>query len=99
MMPATSIYSVWNLGKRLYDYYSVGAHLGTHITQPSSHSLVGSSLGLTPDEFAARVPSNAVKVGSGPVAQGQVASFGESGVARTWIIYGVLAYVAWRMFR
>ncbi len=92
-------FSVWNYGTRKYDYYAAGQYKGTHVTQPENHAMLGSRLGQTPDEFAASVPVGASKVGSGDVAKGQVASFGEKGSVRQWLLYGVFAYIAWRMFR
>lgn len=93
------LFSVWSYATRKYDYYQAGDHQGTHITQPTVHSFAGSQLGMTVDEFAAHVPQGATKVGSGDIAKGQVASFGEMGRIRTWLIYGALAFLAWRYFR
>jgi hypothetical protein len=92
-------FSVWNYGTRQYDYYQGGEHKGTHITQPNSHLLATSRIGLTPDEFAQRVPEHARKVGSGAEARGQVASFGERGRMGKLLLVGVLAFLAWRYLR
>ncbi len=92
-------FSVWNLGTRKYDYYVTGAYKGTHVTQPENHALLGSKLGLTPDEHAASLPARATTKGSGDVAIGQVASFGEKGGLRQLAIYAVFAYIAWRILQ
>jgi hypothetical protein len=91
-------FSVWNYGTRKYDYYQAGEHEGTHITKPTVHSFAGSKIGMTVDQFAARVPAGASRAGSGDVAKGQVASFGAAGIP-SWLLYGVALYLAWRYFR
>lgn len=92
-------YSRWNYGTRKYDYYKVGQYDGTHVTKPTIHALTGSQIGMTPDEFAARLPQGAVKVGMGDAAKGRIVSTGDFSGLGNWVIYGVVAYLAWRMFR
>lgn len=71
------IYSVYNYATRLYDYYQAGQPTGTHAPNPPT-SLVASPLGDTPDAAAWRLPPGAKKIGSGELARGRVASFGDS---------------------
>jgi len=90
-------FSVWNYGTRQYDYYRAGQYLGTHVTQPAVHSLTGSQIGMTVDEIACSLPQGAQKVGSGEVAKGRIASTG-AGLGNL-LVYGVIAYILWRLFR
>ncbi len=94
------LYSIWNFGTRKYDYYqSTGDFPGTHVTQATNHVLQGSQIGLTPEQFAARLPAGATRVGVGDVAKGQIASMGGNGYLPSWVLYGAIVYLAWRMFR
>lgn len=90
--------SIWNYGKRQFDYYQAGDFAGTHVTTAPTRLLGGSQIGMTPEEFAARLPPSATKVGSGPVVVGEVASTGSTGFP-TWLLYGAIALLAWRYFR
>lgn len=91
-------FSTWNYGTRSFDYYQSGAYPGTHVTTAPTRLLKGSQIGLTPEEFAARLPSDAKPIGSGPVAVGEVASTESMGVP-TWLLYGVVAFLVWRYIR
>lgn len=93
-------FSVWNFHTRQYDHYEAGQYQGTHVTTPTTGGLLGSELGMTPEQFAVALPVEARKVGSSMIAQGRIASTGLGlGSIPNWLLYGVLAYVAWRVFR
>lgn len=91
-------FSTWNYGTRQFDYYQAMGSNGTHVTESPTRLLKGSQIGLTPEQFAARLPSGATRIGSGPVAVGEVASTGSTGVP-SWLLYGAIALLAWRYFR
>lgn len=68
-------FSVYNYDTHLYDYYENRRGGGTHAGSPPK-SLVKSSLGATPEQAAWKLPVDAVKVGSGQMPIGRVASNG-----------------------
>lgn len=89
-------YSVYNLATKQYDYYQVDEQAATHVTQPPAALLGTSQLGCTPEQFAWKLPSGAVKVGAGEFAQGKVASTGDSSGIPRWMVYVAVGYLVWR---
>ena len=69
------LYSVYNYGSGLFDYYQDGKNLGVSDTPPKKRLAKG-GLGVSPEQAALSLPSNAKKMGSGDVAKGIVATSG-----------------------
>jgi len=93
-------YSVWNNGTRAYDYYETSEVANIHADAPPRVS--GSALGATPDQAAWPLPSGARRIGAGETPEGRIASIGEFGGVggiTDLIIYGAIAYGAWRLLR
>lgn len=98
-------YSVYNYGRRAYDYYEAPEASGTHVGSPPAPMGVG-DLGAPPGRASWRLPGGARKVGSGEFPQGKIASVGGLGDVddmlsspTTMIACAALAYLAWRLFR
>jgi len=95
------IYSVWNKDSNLYDYYEGQGALGSGVFAPSLPRRSGHKLGLTPEEAARKLPRAARKLGSGPVAQGLVASkealgfFGDTDTLIRLAVFGLVGYLVW----
>jgi hypothetical protein len=66
------IYSVWNQGRRGYDYYETSEPARANAPMPR-HVGGGSSLGIVPDALAWPLPSDAREIGFGPLARGLIA--------------------------
>ncbi len=92
-------YSVWNNASRRYDYYQAQGDARIHAGAPPRAATT--ELGATPEEAAWPLPSSAVKVGSGEVPEGRIASTvgGGSFDLKQLLVYGVIGYVAWRMIK
>jgi hypothetical protein len=67
------IYSVWNQGRGVYDYYQTPEVQET-ANAPRPKHLRATQLGMTPAQAAWPLPSGATKIGSGEFARGRVAS-------------------------
>ncbi len=98
-------FSVWNYGRKSYDYYDDGRpNATTHAGAPPISGTFGDAIGDPPEACAWRLPIGARKVGSGDLPQGRIATagglsaMGDAGVARVGVI-AVAAYLAWRFLR
>lgn len=98
------IYSIWNQGQGVYDYYSAGGPQETANAPKPSH-LKQSKLGLTPAQASWPLPVGAKKIGSGEFARGRVASsssraLGSFGIDDLFdyrvLLIGAAAYLWWR---
>lgn len=101
------IYSVWNQGRRGYDYYETAAAIERANAESPRH-LRGRPLGTVPTEAAWPLPPAAKLVGHGPSARGRIAwprrAFLGLGVTvdrgLVGIIgFGVAAVLLWRYLR
>lgn len=97
-------YSVYNYDTRQYDYYEGSGPSGTHAGSPPK-TFMKSALGATPEQAAWKLPPNAVKVGSGAMPEGRIASRASalSGLGSIDVGTGGkialalgIAYVAWK---
>lgn len=96
-----SRYSVYDYTNRRYDYYEAPDAGGTHAGSPPVVRTRG-GVGTSPDQAAWRLPVGAKRVGSGEFPQGKIASdLGALDLAQPapLLVYGALAYVAWRFLR
>jgi hypothetical protein len=66
------IYSVWNQGAKLYDYYENGARAET-VNAPQPKHLSQTKLGMTPTQASWPLPLGARRTGRGSLARGRVA--------------------------
>lgn len=66
-------YSIWNVGKGLYDYYEDAREPSSQNTPKPGH-LANRTLGSTVDQAGWPLPGDARLVGTGDVAIGRVAS-------------------------
>lgn len=66
------MYSVFNVGTGLFDYFEDSRALTSTNTPPPSH-VSGRELGMTPEQAAWPLPADAKQVGQGEVAIGRVA--------------------------
>lgn len=69
------IYSVWNQGRGLYDYFQT-SEVQDVANAPRPTHLRSTKLGLTPTQAAWPLPAGAKRIGSGEFARGRVASTG-----------------------
>ncbi len=94
-----AVYSVYNYGRKSYDYYDDGKATPTHASSPKMFSLGG--IGEAPDAAAWRLPLGAKKIGSGEMPRGRIASMGafSSGDGVKLAGLGLAAYLAWRYLR
>lgn len=99
------VFSVYNYATRQYDYYRGGKPTGTHAGSPPI-SWGRHALGATPEQASWRVPAGAVKIGSGELPQGRIATqramgLGdvELGGTSTWLLLGALGFLAWKVLR
>jgi hypothetical protein len=101
------IYSVWRWGR--YDYYDVptGEGLGD-LPQKQAPRGSGPDASVQPEAILPVLPAGAKPVGSGPKAKGRIAVTGEEAAAATfadpgkessWLRLGVLAVVAWGVYK
>lgn|SRR5678815_4925691 len=67
------MYSCWNQGAGVFDYYEDGRQQAS-VNAPSPDHIPTRSLGATIDQACWPLPPDAKKVGSGAVAIGRVAS-------------------------
>lgn len=97
------IYSVYDYDRKVYDYYQGSGPKGTHATSPPK-TYGKSALGATPEQAAWKLPADAVKVGTGAMPKGRIASssagMGLGGVdletgAKLAAALGI-AYLAWK---
>lgn len=98
------VYSVWNPGTRLYDYYATGeVNRDVHAPTPR-HIRQSSQLGATVESAAWRLPAGARPAGRGALPRGRIAVSGGGALGFFDIIDLPLpvllvgGYVAWRMF-
>ena len=93
-------YSVYNYTRRDYDYFEAPGPDGTHAGSPPAPRAIGEA-GAPPDRAAWKLPPGARRVGRGVMPQGRIASlegadvFSDPGRV---LMYGALAFVAWRIF-
>jgi hypothetical protein len=64
---------VYRYDDRIYDYYQGSGPKGTHASSPPK-TFGKSALGATPEQAAWKLPSDAVKIGSGAMPKGRIAS-------------------------
>lgn len=99
-----SVFSVYNYDTRSYDYFEGRGPGGTHAGSPPVSS-GRSALGATPEQAAWRVPPGAVKIGSGPLPRGRIATRGGGialsgmGEGARWGVLALGLLVAWRISR
>lgn len=67
-------YSVWNTATATYDYYEAPGTLRAGVIAPTPRLPSGGRLGLAPQRAGRPLPVGAVLTGSGPYAQGMVAT-------------------------
>lgn len=99
------IYSVWNQGRGVYDYFQT-PDLQDGANAPKPGHLRERQLGLTPDQAAWPLPAGAKKIGSGEFARGRVASptggqglgfFGIDNLFDARVVgFGIAAFLLWR---
>lgn len=96
------IYSVWNQGKSLYDYYE-SPNVQQKLNTPKPTHLASKPFGLTVDQAAWPLPGNAKYTGSGDLAKGRIASRSsgglgafEGGSMAPMILLGLAAFVLWK---
>ncbi len=96
---ATTTYSIWDHATKRYDYYRGLGDGATHAGAPTIRS--NSDIGSVPELAAWRLPPGAVKIGSGDLPQGRIASLGafESGDGLRLGMLALAAYVAWKVLR
>jgi len=97
------IYSIWNQGKRLYDYYETSEVQERANVGSPKHLKVSRSTdyGMTVPQSGWRMPKNAQYRGSGDSAKGRVAALGgiDFGVSRNTvglIGLGLVAFILWK---
>ena len=95
------IYSVWDHATRRYSYFqTLEQSAAVNAPAPKHLAGMGDDLGLSPEEAAWPLPSDAVKVGEGIAAKGMIASSASVGhkAGKPLIYFGLglaLAYL-WR---
>ena len=72
------IYSVWNQGARVYDYYQ-SPEVQHTLNTPVPKHIRPKEYGVTVDQASWPLPASARKVGSGELAKGRIASRGGAG--------------------
>jgi hypothetical protein len=97
-------YSTWNESKGAWDYYQAQGDLRAGVFAEDAPRRIGHRLGLTPEEAARSLPASARHVGSGPTAQGMVASrnggLGAFEITPLTLIVGAgIAWLAWKKFK
>lgn len=99
------IYSVWNQGKRAYDYFEDGTpQAQVHAPAPKIRKR---QMGATVDEIGWKLPSDAVHIGSGDRAKGRIAASDTPGAlgvldmatASPLLVLGAGALVLWYVLR
>lgn len=98
----TAAYSIYNYGTRKYDYYRGHGDGATHAAP--SRIRGQSDIGAIPEQAAVILPAGAVKIGSGDLPRGRIATrdaMGEYGVGDVprYAIYALVAYLAWKVIR
>ncbi len=95
----TTTYSVYNHGTKRYDYWRAPGDGATHAGAPRIRS--SSDIGATPEGASWSLPAGAVKVGTGELPQGRIASLGtfESGDGVKVGLLALAAYLAWKVLR
>ena len=97
------VYSVYDYDRKVYDYYQGSGPKGTHASSPPK-TYGKSALGATPEQAAWKLPPDAVKVGTGMMPKGRIASsssglgLGEYDLATGAKLAAALgiAYLAWK---
>ena len=100
------IYSVWNQGRGVYDYYQTSEVQETANAPKPAH-MRSTQLGMTPLQASWPLPSGAQMIGSGEAARGRVAapasarsSLSGFGIDDLFSFKGVaIAAVAWLFWR
>ena len=99
------IYSVWNQGRGVYDYYQT-PEVQEVANAPRPDHLRQTQLGLTPGQAAWPLPAGAQKIGSGEFARGRVAGTGGVTVLSGFgveslfdIRVAAVAVVAWLLWK
>ncbi len=69
------IYSIWNQGRGVYDYYQT-PEVQDGANAPKPRHLRATQLGMVPARAAWPLPAGATKIGSGEFARGRVAGTG-----------------------
>lgn len=98
----TTIFSVYDPGSKTYTYYRGLGDGATHAGAPKIRS--NSDIGAVPELAAWQLPAGAMKVGSGVMPQGRIASLGgigafESGDGLKLGMLALAAYVAWKVLK
>lgn len=101
-MSAPTLYSVYDHGTKRYTYYRGPGDGATHAGAPKIRS--SNDLGATVDQAAWTLPAGSVKVGSGEMPMGKIASVGGMGAwsssdGVTLALFGLAAYVAWKVLK
>lgn len=100
------MFSVWDHANRVYKYYeSPEASAATSAPKPAH--LRSATLGMSPEEAAWPLPSNAKFVGRGKYPRGQIASTQSSGNGLGMIdftpgnmfLFGVVGFMTWRFLQ
>ena len=90
------IYSVWNQGAKLYDYFET-PEVAAKANAPKP-SMPVAKIGVTPECAAWPLPAGAKPVGKGPLPRGRIASpAGHRGL--TPFGYAVLGGLGWATYR
>lgn len=72
------LFSVWNVPRRMYDYYESTGTVMPMSGPPAATHLRRPALGVSPERAAWPLPADARLVGHGPYARGAVASSGSA---------------------
>jgi len=99
---SSTTYSIWDFRRKLYDYYRGPGDGATHAGPSKIRS--NSEIGAIPELAAWTLPAGSVKIGSGPMPQGRIASMGglgdlDSGDGVRVGLLMLAAYFAWKVLR
>lgn len=97
-------YSVYNYDRRQYDYYEAPGPGGTHAGSPPRRTdpagrVATREMGASPETATWRLPDGAIKIGSGEMPEGRIASLGSVDLGSTGSVLAVLAVavIAWKV--
>lgn len=95
------IYSVWNQGAKLYNYFET-PEVADRANAPKPSHIPAGKFGATPEVAAWPLPTDSKPIGQGPLPQGRIASTESSASAGAgarlwkWAIFGGVGYATYR---